>query len=93
MVGGGASTLGAGLVPSTQGPQGAGSLEASARWEAVPTEALIRRRMGEVGLAWGIGYLDLGLAGEWRSRQPALAAWLDDFAGGVPAFEATRFKG
>lgn len=61
--------------------------------EAAPPSFPDRPRIGEVALACALGYLDLRFAGEWRSSHPALVAWLDDFAGRVPAFEATRFKG
>jgi glutathione S-transferase len=49
--------------------------------------------IASIGLACALGYLDLRFAGVWREKQPRLAAWLDDFAATVPAFEATRFKG
>lgn len=61
--------------------------------EAAPPSFPDRPRIGEVAVACALGYLDLRFAGEWRSSHPALVAWLDDFAGRVPAFEATRFKG
>jgi glutathione S-transferase len=60
--------------------------------EAAPP-ACDRPRIGEIGLACALGYLDLRLAGAWRASHPMLVAWLDGFAAKVPAFEATRFKG
>jgi glutathione S-transferase len=51
-----------------------------------------RPHIGEVGLACALGYLDLRHQGRWRARHPRLVAWLDEFAGKVPAFEATKVK-
>lgn len=65
---------------------------ALAALEAAPP-AYDRPRIGEIALACALGYLDLRFAGKWRVDHPALVAWLDGFAGKVPAFEATRFKG
>ena len=48
--------------------------------------------VGTVALACLLGYLDLRFAGAWRTQAPRLVTWLDDFAAGCPAFEATRFK-
>jgi glutathione S-transferase len=50
------------------------------------------RHVGAVALACALGYLDLRFEGRWRSAHPRLVAWLDAFAAGVPAFEATRFR-
>jgi hypothetical protein len=44
-------------------------------------------------LACALGYLDLRFEGLWRSDHPRLVAWLEAFSAGVPAFEATRFRG
>lgn len=49
--------------------------------------------IGHIALACALGYLDLRFAGAWRATHPRLVAWLDDFAGRAPAFEATRAKG
>jgi glutathione S-transferase len=49
--------------------------------------------VGHIALACALGYLDLRFEGTWRQDHPRLVAWLDGFAGRVPAFEATRFKG
>lgn len=65
---------------------------ALASLEAAPP-AYDRPRIGEIALACALGYLDLRFEGKWRADHPALVAWLDGFAGKVPAFEATRFKG
>lgn len=46
--------------------------------------------VGEIALACMLGYLDLRFSGAWRDGNPALVAWLDDFAARVPAFETTR---
>jgi glutathione S-transferase len=48
------------------------------------------RDVGAIALACALGYLDLRFAGRWRPAHPRLAAWLDAFARGVPAFESTR---
>jgi glutathione S-transferase len=48
--------------------------------------------IGAIALACALGYLDLRFAGAWRDGHPALVAWLDSFAGSVPAFEATKVK-
>ncbi len=48
--------------------------------------------IGHVALACALGYLDMRFEGRWRQGHPKLVAWLDDFSGRVPAFEATRFK-
>lgn len=50
-------------------------------------------RVGHIGLACALGYLDLRFAGDWRHHHPRLVTWLADFSARVPAFEATRFKG
>ena len=60
--------------------------------EGRPPEASARHA-GAVALACALGYLDLRFEGLWRSAHPRLAAWLDAFSNGVPAFEATRFRG
>jgi glutathione S-transferase len=52
-----------------------------------------RRDVAHVGLACVLGYRDLRFEGSWRKDHPRLVAWLDSFAAGVPAFEATRFVG
>jgi glutathione S-transferase len=48
--------------------------------------------VGHITLACALGYLDLRMGGRWREHYPRLVAWLDDFAGRVPAFEKTRMK-
>lgn len=45
---------------------------------------------GHLTLACALGYLDFRHEGKWRAAHPKLIAWLDKFAGAVPAFEATR---
>ena len=55
---------------------------------ALPDEGA--RDVGAIALACALGYLDLRFAGRWRPDHPKLAAWLDVFARGVPAFEGTR---
>jgi glutathione S-transferase len=60
--------------------------------EAEPPAMTPRLDVGHVATACALGYLDLRFAGAWRSDHPALVAWLGDFAGRVPAFEATMLK-
>src|SRR4051812_27483685 len=48
--------------------------------------------VGHIALACALGYLDLRMEGQWRASYPKLVAWLEDFAGRVPAFEKTRMK-
>ncbi len=60
--------------------------------EARPPES-DARDVGAIALACALGYLDLRFEGRWRADRPRLAAWLEAFSAGVPAFEATRFRG
>jgi glutathione S-transferase len=46
--------------------------------------------VGQITLACLLGYRDLRFAGTWRKEYPNLVAWLDEFAGLVPAFNATK---
>lgn len=48
--------------------------------------------VGVIALACALGYLDLRFEGRWRASYPNLVAFLDNFAGRVPAFEETRVK-
>lgn len=59
--------------------------------EAAPPAAGARD-IGAISLACALGYLDLRFGGRWRADGPRLAAWLNDFAAVVPAFEETRVK-
>jgi glutathione S-transferase len=59
----------------------------------VANEPAAAPHIGHIALACALGYLDLRFEGTWRKDHPRLAAWLDGFAGQVPAFEATRLKG
>lgn len=49
--------------------------------------------VGQIALACALGYRDFRFPGSWRKDHPCLAAWLDDFAGRVPAFAATAPPG
>jgi glutathione S-transferase len=49
--------------------------------------------IGQITLACTLGYRDFRFGGSWRSEQPRLVAWLDNFASRVPAFAATRPTG
>jgi glutathione S-transferase len=60
---------------------------ALAALEAAPPEGPLD--IGHIAVACALGYLDLRFDGAWRSAHPQLAAWLKDFAGRTPAFEAT----
>jgi glutathione S-transferase len=56
---------------------------------SAPGQAL---HIGQIALACALGYLDLRFDGRWRPAYPKLVAWLDGFAGRVPAFEKTRTR-
>ena len=45
--------------------------------------------VGQIALACALGYRDFRFPGSWRNDHPRLVAWLEDFAGRVPAFAAT----
>ena len=49
--------------------------------------------IGQITLACTLGYRDFRFGGSWRSEQPRLVAWLDNFASRVPAFAATKPTG
>jgi glutathione S-transferase len=57
--------------------------------EAEPPATHETPTVGEIALACALGYLDFRFAGTWRAAHPRLVAWLEDFAGRVPAFAAT----
>jgi glutathione S-transferase len=46
--------------------------------------------VGQIALACALGYRDFRFNGTWRKDHPRLVAWLDQFAGRVPAFAATK---
>jgi glutathione S-transferase len=46
--------------------------------------------VGQIALACALGYRDFRFPGTWRKDHPRLVAWLDAFAGRVPAFAATK---
>jgi glutathione S-transferase len=46
--------------------------------------------VGQITLACALGYRDFRFGETWRKDHPRLAAWLQDFAARVPAFEATK---
>ena len=62
----------------------------SAAEQAPPASSA--RDIGAIALACALGYLDLRFEGAWRAGNPKLTSWLESFAAGVPAFEATRVK-
>jgi len=45
-----------------------------------------RPNIGDISLACALGYLDFRFEGAWRGDHPDLVAWLEEFAGRVPAF-------
>ncbi len=49
--------------------------------------------VGQIALACALGYRDFRFEGTWRRDHPRLVAWLDEFAGRVPAFAATKPQG
>jgi glutathione S-transferase len=63
---------------------------ALAELEAQPQQLDDVPHVGQIALACALGYLDLRFEGRWRADYPRLVAWLDRFAGRVPAFAATR---
>ncbi|MET0605684.1 MAG: glutathione S-transferase family protein [Beijerinckiaceae bacterium] len=60
--------------------------------EASPPAIADTPDAGAIGVACGLGYLDLRFGGKWRADHPRLVKWLDAFAAKVPAFEETRVK-
>jgi glutathione S-transferase len=63
---------------------------ALAALERQPPARAVAPDVGHITLACALGYRDLRFAGSWREDHPRLVAWLDDFAGRVPAFAATK---
>jgi glutathione S-transferase len=61
-----------------------------ATFEAAPPSLSDKPDIGRIALACALGYLDFRFEGKWRETYPRLVAWLEDFAGQVPSFEATR---
>ncbi len=59
--------------------------------EAAPPNITSTPDAGQITLACALGYRDFRFpTDDWRSRYPRLRAWLDKFAGQVPAFAATK---
>ena len=46
--------------------------------------------IGAIAVACALGYLDFRKQVEWRSLNPGLVSWLQDFAAAVPAWDQTR---
>jgi glutathione S-transferase len=61
--------------------------------EAAPPPLDPMPNVGQITLACALGYRDFRFGGDWRSEHPRLVAWLDNFAGRVPAFAATKPAG
>jgi glutathione S-transferase len=71
----------------------AGKVErALAMLEAAPRPLGRMPDVGQIALACALGYRDLRFGGSWRRGHPRLVAWLDAFAGQVPAFAATAVQ-
>lgn len=45
--------------------------------------------VGHITLACALGYRDFRFGGDWRSGNPRLVRWLEQFAARIPAFAAT----
>jgi glutathione S-transferase len=58
--------------------------------EAAPPALTSTPDVGQITLACVLGYRDLRFGGSWRAGHPKLVAWLDKFAGQVPAFAQTK---
>ena len=58
--------------------------------EAAPPALTPTPDVGQITLACVLGYRDLRFGGSWRAGHPKLVAWLDKFAGQVPAFAQTK---
>jgi glutathione S-transferase len=63
---------------------------ALASLEAAPPGLDSPPHVGQIAIACALGYRDFRFHGSWRKGHPKLAAWLDNFAAKVPAFEATK---
>src|SRR5262249_47940483 len=58
--------------------------------EAAPPGLDAPPNVGQITLACALGYREFRFPGTLRKSSPRLAAWLDNFAARVPAFEATK---
>lgn len=54
--------------------------------EADPPATGTAPTTGTIALACALGYLDLRMGRDWRGAHPRLAAWLEDFAARIPAY-------
>ena len=72
------------------GAPGRQSVARAERLEAAPPPIDPMPDVGQIALACALGYRDFRFGGSWRSEHPRLVAWLDNFAGRVPAFAATK---
>jgi glutathione S-transferase len=57
--------------------------------EAAPPQWSSHPDYGHITVASALGYLDFRHEGRWRAGRPAMVAWLERFAGAVPAFAET----
>lgn len=67
-----------------------GKVERGLAYLEVHAPAVDDTTVGGIAVACALGYLDLRFQGTWRASHPKLVAWLDAWAGRVPAFEATK---
>src|SRR5215218_110581 len=58
--------------------------------EAGPPALDATPHVGQIATACALGYLDFRFDRTWRDAHPGLAAWLERFAGQVPAYAATQ---
>jgi glutathione S-transferase len=58
--------------------------------EAAPPGLDSPPNVGQITLACALGYRDFRFGNDWRNDHPRLAAWLEAFAAGVPAYAATK---
>jgi glutathione S-transferase len=58
--------------------------------EAAPPAWTAHPDYSHIAVACALGYLDLRFDRAWRSKHPALVAWLERFSAAVPAFDETH---
>jgi glutathione S-transferase len=73
--------------------QGGKVSRALATLEAAPPPLAPMPNVGQIALACALGYRDFRFGEGWRADHPRLVAWLDRFAGQVPAYAATKPTG
>jgi glutathione S-transferase len=63
---------------------------ALAALEAAPPPRDATPHVGQIAIACALAYRDFRFHGTWRKDHPRLVGFIDEFAGAVPAFAATR---